>query len=49
MNDLAEGVGDFVVISPGDRIAMDGAVETGVSEVDQFRITGGPMPVAAVE
>ncbi|WP_237721721.1 hypothetical protein [Cutibacterium avidum] len=38
--------GDLVVISPGDRIAVDGLVETGASEVDQSRITGEPMPVA---
>ncbi|SUA41365.1 heavy metal translocating P-type ATPase [Nocardia africana] len=41
--DLA--VGDVILIRPGDRIAADGTVLAGASEVDQATITGEPMPV----
>lgn len=38
-------VGDVVVVRPGERIAADGAVVGGTSEVDQATITGEPLPV----
>ncbi|MFI7191216.1 heavy metal translocating P-type ATPase [Nocardia nova] len=40
--DLA--VGDVILVRPGDRIAADGTVVAGASEVDQATITGEPMP-----
>ncbi len=39
------GVGDLVLVRPGERIGADGEVLAGVSEVDQASITGEPMPV----
>ncbi|TDP41811.1 heavy metal translocating P-type ATPase [Nocardia ignorata] len=41
--DLA--IGDVVLVRPGDRIAADGTVVGGSSEVDQATITGEPLPV----
>jgi cation transport ATPase len=38
-------VGDAVVVKPGGRIPVDGAVLAGRSFVDQAAITGEPMPV----
>ncbi|HUO40507.1 MAG TPA: HAD-IC family P-type ATPase, partial [Mycobacterium sp.] len=38
-------VGDVILVRPGDRIAADGEVVSGVSEVDQATITGEPLPV----
>lgn len=43
VTDLA--VGDVVLVRPGERIAADGAVVAGASEVDQATITGEPLPV----
>jgi cation-transporting P-type ATPase J len=37
-------VGDVVVVRPGERIAADGQVLDGTSEVDQATITGEPLP-----
>ena len=39
------GVGEVVVVRPGERIGADGEVVEGVSEVDQASITGEPLPV----
>ncbi|WP_342801130.1 heavy metal translocating P-type ATPase [Nocardia sp. No.11] len=41
--DLA--IGEVILIRPGDRIAADGRVVDGASEVDQATITGEPLPV----
>ncbi len=38
-------VGDVVLVRPGERIAADGAVVAGASEVAQATITGEPLPV----
>lgn len=38
-------IGDVVLVRPGDRIAADGTVVGGSSEVDQATITGEPLPV----
>ena len=38
-------VGEVILIRPGERIAADGAVVAGASEVDQATITGEPLPV----
>ena len=40
------GVGDLVLVRPGERIGADGRVLGGSSEVDQATITGEPLPVA---
>jgi len=39
-------VGDLVLVRPGERIAADGVVVDGASDVDQATITGEPLPVA---
>ena len=36
--------GDVIVVRPGERIAADGQVVGGASEVDQATITGEPLP-----
>ncbi|WP_345496845.1 heavy metal translocating P-type ATPase [Nocardia callitridis] len=41
--DLA--IGDVILVRPGERIAADGEVVGGASEVDQATITGEPLPV----
>ncbi|HJP78320.1 MAG TPA: heavy metal translocating P-type ATPase [Pseudonocardiaceae bacterium] len=38
-------VGDIVLVRPGERVAADGTVLDGASEVDQATITGEPLPV----
>jgi heavy metal translocating P-type ATPase len=42
-------VGDVILVRPGERIAADGRVEAGASEVDQATITGEPLPVPKSE
>ena len=38
--------GDLLLVRPGDRIAVDGRVEEGQSEVDESMITGESLPVS---
>ncbi|WP_211662181.1 heavy metal translocating P-type ATPase [Modestobacter muralis] len=38
-------VGDLLLIRPGGKIAADGTVEDGVSEVDESMLTGESLPV----
>ena len=37
--------GDIVIVRPGERIPVDGAVTKGSSNVDESMLTGEPMPV----
>ncbi|GBL46882.1 lead, cadmium, zinc and mercury transporting ATPase [Sulfuriferula multivorans] len=39
-------VGDLVVVRPGERIAVDGAIREGHSEVDESLITGESLPLS---
>jgi cation-transporting P-type ATPase J len=36
-------VGDVILVRPGERIAADGQVLSGASDVDQATITGEPL------
>jgi P-type Cu+ transporter len=38
--------GEIVVVRPGERIAVDGILVEGSSEVDESMLTGEPLPVA---
>lgn len=38
-------VGDVIVVKPGDRIAMDGVIVSGSSEINQSTLTGESLPV----
>jgi heavy metal translocating P-type ATPase len=38
-------IGDVILVRPGERIAADGTVLSGTSDVDQATITGEPLPV----
>jgi P-type Cu2+ transporter len=41
------GPGDLVLVRPGERIAVDGIVTEGRSEIDQSRVTGETLPASA--
>ncbi len=41
----ALGVGDTILVRPGERISVDGEVVDGASNVDESMITGEPVPV----
>ena len=43
----AIGVGDLLLIRPGDLVPVDGVVTRGTSAVDQSALTGEPLPVRA--
>jgi heavy metal translocating P-type ATPase len=43
------GVGDLLLIRPGDMVPVDGEVEDGLSSVDQSALTGEPLPIRAVQ
>jgi Cd2+/Zn2+-exporting ATPase len=46
VNTLA--IGDLILVHPGERIAIDGVVESGTSGVNQAPITGESIPVEKV-
>lgn len=39
-------IGDLVVIRPGERVAVDGTITEGASQVDESLITGESLPVS---
>ncbi len=39
-------IGDRILVRPGDRIPIDGIVESGLSAVDESMISGEPLPVS---
>ncbi|HKB52634.1 MAG TPA: heavy metal translocating P-type ATPase [Ramlibacter sp.] len=41
--------GDRIVVRPGERIAADGLIEQGQTQVDESMLTGEPLPVAKSE
>jgi P-type Cu2+ transporter len=41
--------GDLVLVRPGERIAVDGVVVDGRSEIDQSRVTGETLPVSVAK
>ena len=38
-------VGDCILVKPGEKVALDGVVEEGVSQMDTSPLTGEPVPV----
>lgn len=45
INSSEVGVGDILLARPGDRIAVDGIVESGNSSVDESMMTGESIPL----
>jgi heavy metal translocating P-type ATPase len=43
----AVGVGDRLLVRPGEMVPCDGIVESGSSHVDASRLTGEPIPIRA--
>ena len=41
-------VSDLVVIRPGERLPVDGVIESGATSIDESMLTGESMPVAKV-
>lgn len=39
------GIGDRILVRPGERIAVDGLLRRGTSHVEESLLTGEPMPV----
>lgn len=39
------GVGDIILVKPGEKIAVDGMVTSGSSYVDESMLSGEPVPV----
>ena len=39
------GVGEIVIVRPGERVPVDGTVVAGSSYIDQAAVTGEPVPV----
>lgn len=40
------GVGDVVIVRPGERVPVDGVIREGASELDESMLTGESLPVA---
>jgi Cu2+-exporting ATPase len=40
-------VGDRLLVAAGERVAVDGVIETGASELDRSMLTGETLPVAS--
>ncbi|HSQ61858.1 MAG TPA: heavy metal translocating P-type ATPase, partial [Polyangiaceae bacterium] len=50
--DMALGLvrpGDVLLIRPGERVPVDGQVQSGASFVDESMLTGEPMPIEKLE
>ncbi|KPH77403.1 heavy metal translocating P-type ATPase [Bosea vaviloviae] len=40
--------GDLVLVRPGERVSVDGMVESGASDIDQSLVTGETAPISVV-